>query len=403
MEDRTTSAPRLAFLAALGAATRLASAQWSVIDLHPPGATDSYAFGIRDGQIVGKSSETGGARARVWTGSGRQWVTSVLNPPFSTGYGVGAGVQVGSVIGSGGLSHAVMWTGSAATLLDLHPASARNSWAIATGTGQQGGYFDTDGGTGWHAALWTGSAASLVELNPPSASQATISALDGNTQCGTATVSGADHASLWHGTAASWVDLHPAGADSSHVLAASNGIQAGYIETAFHLRASIWSGSAASWTDLQPASVVGYSVCAAIFDGQQAGAAGLSRAAFWNGSASSWTDLDAILNQSRPMEFAGSYARGIWHDESYTYVVGFGSNHLRQDSTDALLWVTPRCYPNCDGSAAGAVLNVADFSCFLGRFAAADMYANCDGSTATPVLNVLDFSCFLQKYAAGCP
>jgi hypothetical protein len=61
------------------------------------------------------------------------------------------------------------------------------------------------------------------------------------------------------------------------------------------------------------------------------------------------------------------------------------------------------CYPNCDGSTAAPVLNVADFTCFLQGFAVADPYANCDGSTALPVLNVADFTCFLQKFAAGCP
>jgi serine protease AprX len=30
-------------------------------------------------------------------------------------------------------------------------------------------------------------------------------------------------------------------------------------------------------------------------------------------------------------------------------------------------------------------------------------YANCDGSTTAPVLNVADFTCFLTKFAAGCP
>ena len=35
--------------------------------------------------------------------------------------------------------------------------------------------------------------------------------------------------------------------------------------------------------------------------------------------------------------------------------------------------------------------------------AQADCYANCDESTTPPVLNVADFTCFLQKYAAGCP
>ena len=30
-------------------------------------------------------------------------------------------------------------------------------------------------------------------------------------------------------------------------------------------------------------------------------------------------------------------------------------------------------------------------------------YANCDQSTAAPALNVADFTCFLQRFAAGCP
>jgi hypothetical protein len=61
------------------------------------------------------------------------------------------------------------------------------------------------------------------------------------------------------------------------------------------------------------------------------------------------------------------------------------------------------CYPNCDESAVAPVLNVADFSCFLARFAKADQRANCDQSTTPPVLNVADFSCFLSSFAAGCP
>jgi hypothetical protein len=61
------------------------------------------------------------------------------------------------------------------------------------------------------------------------------------------------------------------------------------------------------------------------------------------------------------------------------------------------------CYANCDGSTAPPVLNVNDFICFQGRFAAGDPAANCDGSTAQPVLNVNDFICFQAAYAAGCP
>jgi 6-phosphogluconolactonase (cycloisomerase 2 family) len=60
------------------------------------------------------------------------------------------------------------------------------------------------------------------------------------------------------------------------------------------------------------------------------------------------------------------------------------------------------CYANCDGSTAEPMLNVADFSCFLQKFAAGHEYANCDQSTTEPVLNVADFSCFLVRFAEGC-
>jgi hypothetical protein len=61
------------------------------------------------------------------------------------------------------------------------------------------------------------------------------------------------------------------------------------------------------------------------------------------------------------------------------------------------------CYANCDGSTSAPVLNVADFTCFLQRYAGGEPYANCDGSTVEPVLNVADFTCFLQQFSAGCP
>jgi hypothetical protein len=61
------------------------------------------------------------------------------------------------------------------------------------------------------------------------------------------------------------------------------------------------------------------------------------------------------------------------------------------------------CYPNCDASTAAPILNIADFTCFLTKFASGDPYANCDQSTMPPILNIADFTCFLQKYASGCP
>jgi hypothetical protein len=70
---------------------------------------------------------------------------------------------------------------------------------------------------------------------------------------------------------------------------------------------------------------------------------------------------------------------------------------------DANAYVKGSCYPNCDQSTATPMLNVADFTCFLQKYALGDPYANCDRSEAVPALNVGDFTCFLQKYALGCP
>ncbi|MFN0131453.1 MAG: GC-type dockerin domain-anchored protein [Phycisphaerales bacterium] len=80
--------------------------------------------------------------------------------------------------------------------------------------------------------------------------------------------------------------------------------------------------------------------------------------------------------------------------------------NLATGKLEAFLWtrsVASLCYANCDGSSAPPLLNVADFICFLNRFAAGDTYANCDGSVTPPILNVADFICFLNAFAAGCP
>jgi hypothetical protein len=61
-----------------------------------------------------------------------------------------------------------------------------------------------------------------------------------------------------------------------------------------------------------------------------------------------------------------------------------------------------RCIANCDLSTTPPTLDIADFACFLNRFAAGEEYANCDHSTTPPTLNVRDFICFINKFAAGC-
>lgn len=79
------------------------------------------------------------------------------------------------------------------------------------------------------------------------------------------------------------------------------------------------------------------------------------------------------------------------------------SNSCGTRTSDPVMLVVTGCYGNCDGSQADPVLNVADFVCFLSRYAGGDPWANCDGSTTPPVLNAADFQCFQSRFAEGCP
>ena len=114
-----------------------------------------------------------------------------------------------------------------------------------------------------------------------------------------------------------------------------------------------------------------------------------------------------ILDAPQQQAFEGWFAAGhAWvgiHSAADTeYAWPFYGDLL-----GGILWAAQTqpcaCYPNCDQSTAPPALNVADFTCFLQKFAAADPWANCDNSTQPPTLNVADFTCFLQKFAAGCP
>jgi hypothetical protein len=99
--------------------------------------------------------------------------------------------------------------------------------------------------------MWTGSAASWVDLNPPGISHSTCSGVGDGQQVGTAVVNGSFHASLWTGTANSWIDLHPVGAQDSVAHAVDGGLQVGNTVSNFPFNyASLWYGTAGSHIDL---------------------------------------------------------------------------------------------------------------------------------------------------------
>src|SRR5205807_616238 len=104
--------------------------------------------------------------------------------------------------------HAFLWSGSAASAVDLSPAGFTESFATSVSGSQQVGY-----GAGTsnqnNAFLWTGSAASAVNLNPSWTGQSVALGTNGAKQVGFANgPSGlTQDAVVWSGSAASAVDL----------------------------------------------------------------------------------------------------------------------------------------------------------------------------------------------------
>jgi hypothetical protein len=196
-----------------------------------------------------------------------------------------------------------------------------------------------------HASLWSGAAASWVDLHPTGYANSYAYGVSDGQQVGFANGAGTDHAGLWNGSAASWVNLNPSGAPGSFAIGVSGGQQVGSAAVndgsgVFRYHASLWSGSAASWTDLNPAGAQ-TSGASSVFDGHQVGAAlmnatGVYHASLWSGTAASWVDLDAFL----PAEFSSSLAHSIWSDGSFIYVAGVGYN-TGTERQEALLWTRP--------------------------------------------------------------
>src|SRR5262249_40368222 len=137
-----------------------------------------------------------------------------------------------------------------------------------------------------HAVLWSGTAGSWINLNPPNSSFSQVYAIGGTQQAGSVDL----HAAIWSGTATSFVDLTPAGSEWAEVYATTGPRQAGFaLRQDYH--AAIWSGTAASWVDLHPpVADVSQSVLFATIGSHQAGFAkfgdvnfGVEHASIWSG------------------------------------------------------------------------------------------------------------------------
>lgn len=202
----------------------------SSVDLHPSGFNFSYCTSVDNGDQGGFAEQQSYAvtisHAMLWHGSS---VATDLHPAigytFSRVMSIRNGEQVGYgsalaypygdyVTGVHSASKALKWNGTAASVVELHPAGWDASEALATNGVLQGGwaYRLSDGRV--HAMVWSGTAASAMDLHPAGYSDSKITAIFGNKQVGEGwtgipgAAGSVRHALAWSGTAQSVVDLN---------------------------------------------------------------------------------------------------------------------------------------------------------------------------------------------------
>jgi hypothetical protein len=360
--DFSTVHIRACVVIATGALTSIASAQWSVTQLHVGPSPGSLALAAStSGDQVGRSFGPDGLisyRAMLWRGSAASAVQ--LHPAdgsFSSANAAHGSQQGGTVFKASGY-RATIWSGTAASAEDLGPGEI-----LAMSAGLQGGR------VGNAAALWRGTAASFVNLAPvnpnPGGAQFTASqvlAVHGNRQVGSATqtITGfgdIERAAIWSGTAASYQPLpgpDPTNLSATRATAISaTQIVGNYIDFLEDSNtALLWNAATLEQTELRApnaTSTLAYGVDA----DRQVGSAkinNLQHASLWSGTTASWIDLHTFV----PAEFSQSVATSIAVSNSTIDITGYGI--LPSGEFRALLWSQP--VPTPAGLAAFALAGV---------------------------------------------
>jgi hypothetical protein len=258
------------------------------------------------GQIVGHSF----AGPALWNAPDYTFVS--LNSPkytFEEVWGVGGGKQVG--YGVTDAAHALMWSGSAGSVVDLHPESFAGSLAHGTdGISQVGSGVILEGSTDPLALLWRGTAESAVVLHPNGFELSVAEGVWGDIQVGAAVngPGGVGGPVMWHGTAESMQFLPIPKGHSPGGARAIKGDQIVGSSTGERVHALLWGTDGKSLTDLTPK---GWGALAIDTNGsQQVGygaTTGDERALAWSGTAETMVDLHALL----PKGFVTSHAFGI--------------------------------------------------------------------------------------------
>lgn len=204
----------------------------SAVDLNPAGALGSEALAVRSGIEGGDISVPAGPglnvlHAAVWSGTAAS--AHDLNPAGYSGGSIIFGIDSSTNTEAGtaainGSAHAFLWRGQTSSGVDLHPSAFSDSAAYAAANGKQVGIVANSSDTP-HAVVWSGTAASYIDLQKflPStftSSEAKAIAPDG-TISGFATDANGQHAILWIPLSASGIGIVQKASGGTHSTSTS--------------------------------------------------------------------------------------------------------------------------------------------------------------------------------------
>ena len=174
--------------------------------VHSSGAEFDSLYGTDGTSMVGTLTYeyTEGnydSKAHLWTSPSSGFSLHFLEASDTGANAVDGAYQYGSAYQQFGSAHATRWNSSSGSHVDLHPAGYSSSYIQGAGDDQ------AVGTAGSHAGLWIGAGA-FIDLHPAVAASSSALATHEGIQSGSVAITGlGTRAALWSGTPESYVDL----------------------------------------------------------------------------------------------------------------------------------------------------------------------------------------------------
>ena len=222
----------------------------TLVDLHPIWATGgSVAYATYNGKQVGRGASGGKFRALLWSGTAESAVdlTPITGYSEAECFDVWENKQVGfGRLMASGRQNPLLWQETADSFVNLNSTDYSDSWAQAVWGNQQVG-FGALSQSVIHALLWSDSPESVIDLTPDFVIAKATDVYNGE-QVGYGygvSTGNNEHALLWTGTPESMLDLNPVGFRTTQIVANSNGKQLGWgLWWDYSKHILLWSGSA---------------------------------------------------------------------------------------------------------------------------------------------------------------